>query len=95
VEVFKPHWHHANCGGTVAGMGALFKRGQCEKAAAAIGAVLPTGIGNKPEYLASHPELVVQLLGTSFAPRKGVDQEFLQTKALITRWLIQKGGKAS
>ena len=36
-------------------------------AAIAIGAIIPAGTENHPEYFACHPELFVQLLGAGLA----------------------------
>ena len=66
MELLRPRWNHANCGGTIAGSGALFKCCKCERAAPAIGAVLPLGTGNEPEYFACHPELIVELLSAEY-----------------------------
>lgn len=87
MEFFRPRWNHALCGGTIAGSGALFTCGKCEKAAPAIGAILPAGTSNEPEYFASHPELVVQLLGWESVAKFYSDQNRKQIKKLIAGWL--------
>jgi hypothetical protein len=83
VDLLRPRWNHVICGGTIAGFEALFKCRKCEKAAPAIGAVLPAGVRNEPEYFASHPELIVELLGVSFVAKQHLDLEFRRAKPLI------------
>jgi hypothetical protein len=90
VEFFRPRWNHALCGGTIVGSEALFTCGKCEKAAPAIGAVLPTGTRNEPEYFACHPELSVALLGWESVSKFRSDQRFKPTKKLSAGWLIRQ-----
>ena len=59
-------------------------------AAVAIGAVIPTGTRNHPEYFACHPELFVQLLGAGLALGPELDPEFRRTRQLLVAWLMQQ-----
>jgi len=84
VDLLRPRWNHANCGGIIAGSEALFKCCKCEKAAPAIGAVLPSGTWNEPEYFACHSELIVELLSAEYAaaqqrsnPKSKMENDFL------------------
>jgi len=85
VDLLRPRWNHANCGGIIAGSGALFQCLKRERAASAIGAVLPSGTWNEPEYFACHPELIVELLSAEYAaaaqqrsnPESKMENDFL------------------
>jgi hypothetical protein len=60
--LFRPHWKHKQCGGTVMGIDSSFECLKCGSAAVAIGAELPDFVENRREYFACHPELEVVLL---------------------------------
>lgn len=63
-------------------------------AAVAIGAVIPAGTRNHPEYFACHPELFVQLLGAGLALGPELDPEFRRTRQLLVAWLMQQKPRA-
>lgn len=89
MDLLRPRWNHALCGGTIAGSGALFTCGKCEKAGPAIGAILPAGTSNEPEYFACHPELAVALLGWESVAKFHSEQRFKPIKKLYADWLIR------
>jgi hypothetical protein len=77
----------------VAGSGALFSCRRCEIASVAIGAVIPGGTWNHPEYFACHPELFLGVLGIGLTPTIEVDKSTRspqRTRHLLVQWFIRQ-----
>jgi hypothetical protein len=66
-NLLRPHWNHKSCGGTVVITETGFQCRQCQRAGAALGAVIPERTLNHAEYFKTHPELEVALLSAEEA----------------------------
>ncbi|HEX3683184.1 MAG TPA: hypothetical protein VHU83_11665 [Bryobacteraceae bacterium] len=61
-DPFRPHWTHKQCDGVVTGVGDNFKCLKCNTEGNRLGAVLPSGTTNSPEYFNCHPDLEVDFV---------------------------------